>query len=292
MSVISVVTVLHDSAAHVAALLDSLRRHRVERRSSRSTPARPTTARRWPRAARRRRWSTLGATRASARPTTPASSARGTTVTVLLNPDCELLDDALRRLAALAAPARRPARARACSTPTARVQRSAHPLPGTRRRAAPGAGATRRVLPRALRERVEPWRSSARGRSGWAIAACVAARTATLRELGPFDPAQFLFYEDLDLCLRARAAGVPTVLAPGDRGPARRRPRHRAAPTAASRTRCSRARRREVVRRERSAAAALAPRRARAGADLRARARWPADRGRASSARAQRCRME
>jgi GT2 family glycosyltransferase len=49
---------------------------------------------------------------------------------------------------------------------------------------------------------------------GWAIAACVAARTSLLRRLGPFDPGAFLFYEDLDLCLRARAAGVPTVLRP------------------------------------------------------------------------------
>ena len=41
------------------------------------------------------------------------------------------------------------------------------------------------------------------------------ARTATLARLGPFDPAAFMFFEDLDLCLRARAAGVPTLLDPG-----------------------------------------------------------------------------
>jgi GT2 family glycosyltransferase len=49
---------------------------------------------------------------------------------------------------------------------------------------------------------------------GWAIAACVVARTALLRRLGPFDPDVFLFAEDLDLCLRARAAGVPTLFEP------------------------------------------------------------------------------
>jgi GT2 family glycosyltransferase len=32
--------------------------------------------------------------------------------------------------------------------------------------------------------------------------------------LGPFDPAAHLFAEDMDLCLRARAAGIPTVLHP------------------------------------------------------------------------------
>ena len=33
----------------------------------------------------------------------------------------------------------------------------------------------------------------------------------TLRALGPFDAEQFLFFEDLDLCLRARAAGATEV---------------------------------------------------------------------------------
>ena len=51
--------------------------------------------------------------------------------------------------------------------------------------------------------------------AGWAIAACLAAKTDVLQRLGPFDPGQFLFYEDLDLCLRARAALVPTVFVPG-----------------------------------------------------------------------------
>ena len=40
------------------------------------------------------------------------------------------------------------------------------------------------------------------------------ARTDLLRRLGPFDPTAFLFYEDLELCLRARAAGFPVELRP------------------------------------------------------------------------------
>jgi hypothetical protein len=71
-----------------------------------------------------------------------------------------------------------------------------------------------RAVPRPLRERFEPWRSSRPRIVGWAIAACLAARTERLRALGPFEPAALLFYEDLDLCLRARAAGVPTELRP------------------------------------------------------------------------------
>ena len=133
-------------------------------------------------------------------------------VTVLINPDCELLDDGLAGLAAVAR--RRDAlfapRLLGCD---GRPQRSAHPLPGTG-----GALATAALhppwLPRPLRDRLEPWRTDRARTAGWAIAACLVARTATLRRLGPFDPSQFLFYEDLDLGLCARAAGVPTVVVP------------------------------------------------------------------------------
>lgn len=136
-------------------------------------------------------------------------------VTVLLNPDCELVDGSLAALAAHAA-ARDALLAPRLLDADGSVQRSAHPLPG-------GAGALLpalwppRAMPRAVRERYEPWRANAPRPVGWAIAACLAARTALLRRLGPFDPAAFLFYEDLELCLRARAAGVPVELRPDAR---------------------------------------------------------------------------
>jgi len=132
-------------------------------------------------------------------------------VTVLLNPDCELLDGSLARLATAAS-------AGCLWVPRlleadGAVQRSAHPRPGTV--GALLAAATHPpALPRALRERAEPFRAERARTVGWAIAACVAARTEALRALGPFDPRQFLFFEDMDLCLRARAAGIPTVLDP------------------------------------------------------------------------------
>jgi GT2 family glycosyltransferase len=134
-------------------------------------------------------------------------------VTVLLNPDCELLDGSLTSLARRAAEDRPSLHVPRLLEADGSVQRSAHPLPGT-----PGALLPAVVhppwLPRRLRERIEPWRSE-RGRTvGWAIAACVAAPTATLRGLGPFDPRIFLMGEDLDLCLRARVAGIPTRLHP------------------------------------------------------------------------------
>jgi N-acetylglucosaminyl-diphospho-decaprenol L-rhamnosyltransferase len=135
------------------------------------------------------------------------------TVTVLLNPDIVVHDaHVLERLArharredALHVPR--------LLNPDGSPQRSAHPVPGR-----PGALVPAlvhpRALPRRLRLHADPWRAQAERPVGWAIAAALAARTATLRRLGPFDPAQFLFFEDLDLCLRARAAGVPTILHP------------------------------------------------------------------------------
>ena len=133
-------------------------------------------------------------------------------VTVLLNPDCELLDGGLARLAALAGHEDVLLVPRLLETDR-RVQRSAHPLPGRPDALLPALWPPR-AMPHALRERFEPWRSRRPRRVGWAVAACVAARTGLLRRLGPFDPAAFLFYEDLELGLRARAAGVPTVLRP------------------------------------------------------------------------------
>ena len=139
-------------------------------------------------------------------------SAAHADVTVLLNPDCELLDDALPRLAAIAAGARGALHAPRLLD-AGGVQRSAHPLPGTAGAllAAPLPPA---LLPQRARERLEPWRSGRAVSVGWAIGACLAADTAALLRLGPFDPAVHLFAEDMDLCLRARALGMPTVLHP------------------------------------------------------------------------------
>jgi GT2 family glycosyltransferase len=135
-----------------------------------------------------------------------------TEVAVLLNPDVELRDDGLGRLAA-AARARDALFAPRLLNADGSLQRSAHPLPGTVAGLLP-ALVHPRLLPRALREQADPWRAAAPREVGWAIAAALAARTGTLRALGPFDPTAFLFYEDLDLCLRARARGVPTILDP------------------------------------------------------------------------------
>ncbi|GAC1439369.1 MAG: hypothetical protein NVSMB51_17190 [Solirubrobacteraceae bacterium] len=134
-------------------------------------------------------------------------------VCALLNPDVELLDDGLLGLAARAA-AYDALHAPRLLNADGSVQRSAHPLPGTVRALIP-ALLPPGLLPARARLAAEPWRAAQGARPvGWAIAAALVARTATLDRLGPFQPRSFLFYEDLELCLRARAAGVPTLLQP------------------------------------------------------------------------------
>jgi N-acetylglucosaminyl-diphospho-decaprenol L-rhamnosyltransferase len=209
----TVVVVLHDSAAELAALLRSIDAHLGERPQliavdTGSADGGSEHAAEW------------GAEVLEARdnPGFGAACNAGVArarhdVTVLLNPDCELLDASLARL--VAAAAARPDRLwvpRLLDADGA-VQRSAHPRPGTV--GALLAAATHPpALPRELRERAEPFRAERPRTVGWAIAACVAAQTEVLRRLGPFDPRQFLFFEDMDLCLRARAAGIPTALDP------------------------------------------------------------------------------
>jgi N-acetylglucosaminyl-diphospho-decaprenol L-rhamnosyltransferase len=134
-------------------------------------------------------------------------------VTVLLNPDCELVDGSLAPHAALPAVHTRALQAPRLLDPDGTLQRSAHPLPGTVGALLP-ALVHPPLLPRSVRERVEPHRGGTARSVGWAIGACLAAATARLRELGPFDPAVHLFAEDMELCLRARTAGIPTVLHP------------------------------------------------------------------------------
>ncbi len=126
-------------------------------------------------------------------------------VTILLNPDTELRDAGLATLATLARDHDAllvPKLVR----PDGTQERSVHPLPGTLRALVPA------LLP--APRRLEPWRSPVPRTVGWAVAAAVVARTDLLRSLGPFDPRIHLHYEDMDLCLRARALGVPTVFHP------------------------------------------------------------------------------
>jgi GT2 family glycosyltransferase len=42
---------------------------------------------------------------------------------------------------------------------------------------------------------------------GWVTGACLLVRRAAIQEVGPLDPAIFMFYEDVEWCLRMRRAG-------------------------------------------------------------------------------------
>jgi GT2 family glycosyltransferase len=136
----------------------------------------------------------------------------GSEAVVLLNPDVELLDAGLTSLADLALETGALVGPRLLNSDGS-VQPSAGgrlvgPWPWI------GALVPGAVQPRTARLRTEPWRLGGRAEVTWLTGACIAAPRATLAGLGPFDPAIELMSEDLDLCLRAAAAGVPSVFAP------------------------------------------------------------------------------
>ena len=139
-------------------------------------------------------------------------------VTVVLNPDVELLDGSLDELAREAVRGDRPERilAPVVLLPDGSRQDSAQLEPG-----APALALSALVpavaLPAPLRRAVDPWRSERPRRVGWAVGCCLAARTETLSRLGPFDEGIFLYGEDLELGLRASDEGVETWFWPAAR---------------------------------------------------------------------------
>ncbi|MFL5846829.1 MAG: glycosyltransferase family 2 protein [Solirubrobacteraceae bacterium] len=188
MSSLSVIVVSHDSADHLARLLPSI-----------DVPAQVIVVEtgRDPGEATIHLPENPGFGAAN----NAAIAQAGGDICALLNPDVVLPPGALGALAA-AAERTDALHVPRLIYPDGTAQDSIHPLPGARlnylRALSPGR------VRRAIGERA----------AGWAIAAMMVARTETLRRLGPFDPAIHLFYEDLDLCLRARAAGVPLRLHP------------------------------------------------------------------------------
>ncbi len=130
----------------------------------------------------------------------------GGDATVLLNPDTELLDDGLDRLAAAALERGALVGPRVLN-PDGTIQPSASgPEVGAWpwvRALIPGA-----AQPESIRAKTEPYRLERPLDVSWLTGACVAGPTAVLRRLGPFDPALHMFGEDVDLGLRAAAAGV------------------------------------------------------------------------------------
>ena len=138
--------------------------------------------------------------------------AAATDVVALLNPDTELVDASLQRLAMHAG------RGRALFGPRllnddGSAQISAFP-PLSGWEAGLIAIWPGELLPARIRRRCEPWRSNERASVGWLSAACIVAQRDVLIELGPFDPELALYGEDTDLGVRARQRGVPSIFAP------------------------------------------------------------------------------
>ena len=62
--------------------------------------------------------------------------------------------------------------------------------------------------------RLTDWDHQSERDVDWLSGACLALRRAAFDEVGGFDPAYFMFVEDVDLCWRLREAGWRTVFAP------------------------------------------------------------------------------
>lgn len=136
-------------------------------------------------------------------------------VTLLLNPDVELLDDSLLALAGEALAADR-LLAPLVLTGDGTRQDSVHGRPGSASDLLAMTLPSRLLFGR-VKEVRDPWRSTAPRRVEWAVACALAARTDILARLGPFDERIFLYGEDLDLGLRAAASGIETWFWPDAR---------------------------------------------------------------------------
>jgi len=213
---LSLVTVIHDSAPDLARLLSSVSRHLAGAEvivvDSGSTDGGSSVASTW----------SGGATVIQL----PGNEGFGAgcvaglehvtrPIVALVNPDIELVDSSLADLAdeleleggdeRIFCPM--------LIHPDGKRQDAVHPVPGTSPeliRALLPAG----FLPGKLAEWTEPHRRNTPERVGWAVGACLVARTDIFRNLGPFDPTVHLYAEDLDLCLRAADAGIETWYRP------------------------------------------------------------------------------
>lgn len=215
----ALVTVTHNSGGHLRGLLESVARHLpgvrivvVDCASSDETVA---VARQCGFAVVVELSENVGFGRANNRGLAEVSEP----VAVLVNPDVEIVDDSVYALAEAAAASGERLLAPLVLYPDGRRQDTVHPVPAS------AADVARVLVPGSVLARVagaaaawlEPWRSKSPRRVGWAVGCALAARTDTLRRLGPFDEGIFLYGEDMELGLRAARQGVATWFWPAAR---------------------------------------------------------------------------
>ena len=213
---LALVTVTHNSATELAAMLRSAQRHlpgtRVIVVDCASTDESVACARRHGAisiALDRNVGFGRACNRGLAEVTEP--------VTALVNPDVELLDASLLAIAGEALRTGPPRLlAPLVLNDDGTRQDTVHPVPGS------AGDLLRSVIPPTLAPgrlgvALAPWRSAEPRRVGWAVGCAIVARTQTLRALGPFDERIFMFGEDLDLGLNAAQHGVQTWFWPAAR---------------------------------------------------------------------------
>jgi GT2 family glycosyltransferase/glycosyltransferase involved in cell wall biosynthesis len=208
---LEIVTVTHNSAAELGALLSTVARHLpgvrvvvVDAASSDGTLEVARTSETTKVIALDRNVGFGAATNLGLREV-------GAPIAALLNPDVELLDGSLLEPAAELLRAGAPERLLAplALNSDGSRQDTVHPEPGSWADLVTSL-VSPSVLPRQVAAALAPWRSVAPRRVGWAVGCALVARVDTLRALGPFDERLFMYGEDLDLSLRARREGVET----------------------------------------------------------------------------------
>jgi GT2 family glycosyltransferase/glycosyltransferase involved in cell wall biosynthesis len=208
---LALVTVTHNSAAELQALLDSVAHHlpgvRVIVVDCASADDSVEVARRHPAAVSIPAGVNLGFGRACNLGLEQVSEP----VAVFVNPDVELLDDSLRALASELVRPTASSRLLAplVMSPDGTRQDTVHPPPSSRAERLRIIVAPT-LVPARLGTGLAPWRATAPRKVGWAVGCALGGRTATLRELGPFSNAIFMYGEDMELGLRAARQGVET----------------------------------------------------------------------------------
>jgi N-acetylglucosaminyl-diphospho-decaprenol L-rhamnosyltransferase len=140
----------------------------------------------------------------------------GGDILLLLNSDTRVLDGALEALlAAFAAEPRLGVAGAQLVYPDGRPQWSAGPVPTLLWMTVMASGAA--TVLRRLDRRPAAAPGGAAVEVGWVTGAALAVRRAAWDEVGPLDEGVLFYAQDLDLCVRARAAGWRVALVPAAR---------------------------------------------------------------------------